>query len=123
MQPENQVSLSMLNKWNWGAFFLTPFWLLRNGFWITLILFIAFRIFFPIGALLISFLFLIKGNSWSWNNGKRWNDIEEFADSQYFWNFLGLVIAAFLLLALVLYPNEVLALFGLTNDTFIPSTQ
>lgn len=104
--PESLRETSALN---WGALGLTGIWLLRNGFLLSLVLYlVALRYFWP-AAILMSFLFFFKGSAWSWGNGRRWKDIEEFADSQYFFNFIGKILLgfqlAFAIAALYLWLN------------------
>jgi len=94
-------SYAFTHKWNWGAFFLTPFWLVRNGFLVTLAVYLVLAFTYPWTTIPISVLFLIKGNDWSWDEGRRWKSIEEFADSQYIWNIVGLAIGVLLGLSLL----------------------
>lgn len=71
--------------WNWGAFLLGPFWAIRNGLWIGLFCFI------PYVGWLMSVALALKGNEWSWKNGK-WKSIEKFKKSQRNWSIAGWIV-------------------------------
>jgi hypothetical protein len=92
-----------LGKLNWGALVFTPLWLARNGFWIPAILYVISAIlYFPV-AIIIAVVFFIKGTEWSWGDGTRWNNYEEFRFSQNTWNNAGLIgLAVALLLGLAI---------------------
>jgi hypothetical protein len=96
-----------MTRLNWGAFLFTPFWLMRNGLWITLMFFLLIEFFFPLASLLFSVYFLFYGNGWSWGNGTRWQSIDTFADSQYRWNFLALICLSCALGVAALHPGSV----------------
>jgi hypothetical protein len=98
---------------NWGAFLFTPFWLLRNGFWMTLLLFLLLLFYSPLVSLLVSIYFLFQGNRWSWGNGTRWPSIDAFADSLYHWNFLAIICIACTLAAALFHPGSLASLVGL----------
>jgi hypothetical protein len=88
-----QIGLE-INNINVGAFLITPIWCFANGFWLSaLACIIAYSFFWPLG-ILISLLFLFKGNEWSWKNGDRWDSLEEFNESQFMMTFVGLIISA-----------------------------
>lgn len=81
-----------LSKWNWGAFFLYPFWGFANGMgWLFFISFI------PI-PLIANVILGINGSRWAWEN-KRWRDIEHFVEVQRSWKNwgIGLCIAGAIL--------------------------
>lgn len=70
---------------NWGAFALTPFWLLANGFFFSLAVYLVLAWLSPWLMLPMSVLFLIKGTQWSWGEGQRWKSHAQFADAQAAW--------------------------------------
>lgn len=79
---------------SWGALVFTPFWLVRNGFWLTTILYVLCAIFvWPI-AHIIAFLFFFLGIKWSWSKGQRWRSYEEFCSSRFTWDYLALLSLA-----------------------------
>jgi hypothetical protein len=74
-----------IKGWNWGAFWLTWIWGIRNKTWISFLVFIPFFNFvwvFFLGA---------KGNKWAWQN-EKWESTEEFKKSQHRWAKWGLII-------------------------------
>ena len=64
-----------LNNWNWGAFFITPFWGIFNRTWLALLAFI------PYLGVLFAFYFGYKGNKLAWKN-QKWVDESDFKQSQ-----------------------------------------
>jgi hypothetical protein len=74
-----------INRWNWGAFFLSWIWGLCNN------VFIALLCFIPIVNIIMIFVLGAKGNEWAWQN-KRWNSIEDFLRIQKRWALCGLSI-------------------------------
>ena len=92
-----------IQRYNWGALGITPLWLIRNGFWLTSVLYFILAAYFWPGTYVISMLFFIKGNAWSWGNGNRWNNAEEFAESQYAWGFVGILLLTLQALAIVFW--------------------
>lgn len=93
-----------LDNLNWGALGLTPFWLLRNGFFLTLVIFCVLALFSPLLTLPISFVFWLRGTRWSWGNGQRWPNYDSFAESQAGFNLVGIAatVAALTFLTLQL---------------------
>lgn len=79
-------------RFNWGALTLTPLWLIRNGFLLSFVLYILMSIFVWPLSVAFSILFFVKGTEWSWGDGRRWKNYEEFADSQFAWGFVGKII-------------------------------
>ena len=93
-------SIPELKRYNWGALGITPLWLLRNGFWLTCVLYFILAAYFWPGTYVISILFFIKGTAWSWGDGSRWNNAEEFVESQYIWGFVGALLLVLQALAI-----------------------
>ena len=95
-------ALQWITRRNWGALVFTPFWLLRNGFLLSLIVFCLLGWWHPWATVPVSALFMLAGNRWSWGDGTRWSDIESFAESQHLWDFLGRSFGLFWLFGLLL---------------------
>ena len=95
--PDHGASASnagqWIERWNRGAFVFTPLWMLRNGFLLNLLLYLALGWLQPLATLPISVMVPLWGNRWSWGDGCRWDDIEAYADRQYLWNLLGRIAA------------------------------
>lgn len=71
-------------RFNWGAFFLYPFWGFANGMWW------AFLISWFFGWTIIpNILFGIMGSKWAWKN-KHWRDINHFVTVQDSWKKWGI---------------------------------
>jgi len=88
---------------NWGALGVTLLWLIRNGFWLTALIYIVLAAYLWPAALCLSLVFFVKGTEWSWGGGRRWNSFEEFERSQSVWAFAGVVVLSVQLLALAYY--------------------
>lgn len=84
-----QANAREVRALNWGAFALTPFWLVRNGFLLTFVLYIGLAFVSEWLLIGISILFFLKGTQWSWGSGNRWKSFEQFAESQAVWNLTG----------------------------------
>ena len=74
-----------IKGWNWGAFFLTWIWGIRNR------TYIAFLCFIPFVSLVMAFILGAKGSKWSWRN-QKWDSIEQFKNSQRRWAIWGTII-------------------------------
>lgn len=74
-----------LKGWNWGAFWLTWIWGIRNRTWI------AFLTFIPFVSFVMPFVLGAKGNKWAWQN-QTWESIEQYKASQRRWAMWGLII-------------------------------
>ncbi len=73
-----------IRGWNWGAFFLTPFWLVSNRVWIGLFALV------PIVGFWMAIAMGIKGNEWAWKS-RRWKSIEQFKTHQKRWAIAGII--------------------------------
>ena len=74
-----------IDRWNWGAFFLSWIWGLGNGTPIallTLVPLVGFVMIFVLGA---------KGSRWAWRN-KRWDSVEHFKRVQRKWAIAGVIV-------------------------------
>ena len=84
-----------LKRWNWGAFFLSWIWCIRNKInkWLTAMCFIIWL--FPIVNLILSFILGYMGTKLAWENGKWKNgkrkDWEHFQTVQKEWNLFGFI--------------------------------
>lgn len=76
--------------WNWGAFFLTWIWGIRNK------TYISFLSMLPVVGFLMMIVLGMKGNEWAWRN-KKWEGIEQFQLEQKTWSKWGIRIAILLL--------------------------
>lgn len=107
----SEVPQDVINKFNWGAFFLNWIWGIGNKVYIAPIVFIAvifilvlavifIKILGPISVLLgpICIIFSIffcywlgkNGNKFAWQN-KKWKSVEEFHKIQKIWAIAGLL--------------------------------
>jgi hypothetical protein len=77
-----------IQKWNWGAFFLTFIWGIGNGVWR------SFLIFIPIINIAVPFILGAKGNTWAWQN-RIWRDVNHFKKVQKTWAIVGLIVWVF----------------------------
>jgi len=74
-----------IKGWNWGAFLLSPFWVLSNRVWIGVLTYV------PIVGFWIAIALGIKGNEWAWKS-RRWESIEQFKKHQKKWAIAGIVL-------------------------------
>jgi len=74
-----------IKGWNWGAFWLSWIWGIRNR------TYIAFLAFIPYVGFVMAFILGAKGNKWAWQN-QKWDSIEQFKKSQRRWAMWGLII-------------------------------
>lgn len=99
LQQENRYKVDgdpypeKLNKFNWGACIITPFWGLGNNTPIACLSFVLG--FVPyIGLFLVlgfSIYCGIKGNEWAWKN-KEWVDMRQFHEVQRKWAIAGIIL-------------------------------
>ncbi len=78
---DEQEDPIFLEKWNWGGFFLTPAWVLANGYW-----WILFFIWFP---LIPSIIVGIYANRWGWKKSTDRN-FARYRIRQETWSHAGL---------------------------------
>jgi len=104
MNEENQEDISLeLRKFNFAALTITPLWLLRNGFIVTLLIYLILVAFFPPSFLFINIIFFVKGNKWSWGDGSRWNNFNEFCEKQIVWNQIAIILFIVQIVGLLFY--------------------
>jgi hypothetical protein len=91
-----------IQRWNWGAFFLTFIWGLRHRVYSSLFVFV------PFVGLFVPILLGLNGNELAWR-AVRWNSIEEFLRVQRSWSKwgIGLFVAGIFLgaICLVMYKS------------------
>lgn len=97
-QGEKSVIPPEIQKWNWGAFFLSWIWGIGNQVWI------SFLTWIPFVGLIMIFVLGAKGNEWAWR-AKRWESVEQFLEVQRKWSKWGfiifIIISAFILLSII----------------------
>lgn len=74
-----------LDRWNWGAFFLTWIWGIGNG------VFIALLALIPLVNIVMMFVLGARGSAWAWQKA-RWRDAEHFRKTQRIWAIVGAAI-------------------------------
>lgn len=67
-----------INKWNWGAFFLTIYWGIGNSAYLSLLTLV------PAFGFIWRFVCGAKGNEWAWKSGK-FKSVDEFLTVQRTW--------------------------------------
>ncbi len=107
-----------LNRWNWGAFFLTFIWGTFHSVWVSyLILFVAFmanlpiygyanrlieNILFPLFVFLIAIYLGANGNELAWKN-RKFESVEQFGSVQRRWkewgNLIGPILTIYMIIA------------------------
>ena len=74
-----------LDRWNWGAFFLSWIWGIGNS------TYIAFLALVPFVGLIMLFVLGARGSRWAWRNG-TWRSVEHFRKTQRAWAIAGAVV-------------------------------
>lgn len=119
-QGEQSVVPPEIQKWNWGAFFLSWIWGIGNQVWIALLSLI------PFVNIIMIFVLGAKGNEWAWR-AKRWESVEHFLEVQRKWSKWGfivfIVIASLILLSFIATVVVIPLLFSslLENSGVDPS--
>jgi hypothetical protein len=94
-QGDSAVVPQEIIRWNWGAFFLSWIWGIRNK------TYIAFLTVIPVVGFLMMIVLGMRGNEWAWQN-RRWESVEQFQLEQQIWSKWGIRIAKiFLFLAIL----------------------
>lgn len=111
------LSAEIQRQWNWGAFFLTPFWLASMRIWkyfwvylgITAVIilinvlspaFMLFARFIPLG---FTYWLARNANLLAWHSSRKWESEQQFVATQRVWKYwsIGLLIAVILLVIAV----------------------
>lgn len=74
-----------IKGWNWGAFLISPFWLVSNRVWI------GFLALVPLFGFWMAIALGVKGNEWAWKS-RRWQSIDQFQTAQKKWAIAGIVL-------------------------------
>jgi hypothetical protein len=83
---DDQVKVEVeLNKWNWGAFLLSPIWGIGNGVYRALLTLV------PIYGIYEWIMCGKNGNRWAWEK-RDWDSIESFRKTQRKWALWGAVV-------------------------------
>jgi hypothetical protein len=85
-----------LQRWNWGAFFLSWIWSIGNKTYIGLFALI------PFVGIVMMFVLGAKGSEWAWQN-KRWQSVEHFKSVQRSWAIGGAAAFVFLIVPLTMF--------------------
>ena len=94
-----------IKGWNWGAFWLTWIWGIRNRTWI------AFLDLIPYVGFVMPFILGAKGNKWAWRN-QKWDSIEQFKKSQHRWAKWGLIIFIIVIISMIVAWALLWAILG-----------
>jgi len=106
MSTDNNAAVK---KWNWGAFWMSWIWGLRNKTYIALLSLI------PVVNIVMAFVLGANGSGWAWKN-KKWDSAEQFTRVQGLWSAFGWGLFAGYAVALVLL---VIALVVTFNNVFM----
>ena len=127
-QGKDSPVLDIVSKrFNWGAFFLSWIWGLRNRSYITLLMFpAAILTMIPVIGffvpLALDIWFGIKGNTWAWQN-KQWRSVEHFHEVQKKWAIGGLIaFIAWIVLSVLIIFALVMPVFMTNTDSMKNST-
>lgn len=74
-----------IKGWNWGAFLISPLWIISNRVGIGVLTYV------PIVGFWVAIALGIKGNEWAWKS-RRWDSIEQFKQHQKRWAIAGIVL-------------------------------
>lgn len=74
-----------IKGWNWGAFLISPFWMLSNRVGIGVLTYV------PIVGFWVAIALGIKGNEWAWKS-RKWESVEQFKQHQKKWAIAGIVL-------------------------------
>ena len=94
-QGETAVVPQEIIRWNWGAFFLSWIWGIRNK------TYIAFFTLIPVVGFVMMIVLGMRGNEWAWQN-KRWKSVEQFQHEQKIWSTWGIRLAKIILILAIL---------------------
>lgn len=119
-----KVPAAVAGKFNWGVFLLTWIWGLYHKKYLTLIMIpLGFLVYIPfVGWLIplgVGIWFGIKGNEWAWQ-GRRYNSIAQFHESQKKWAIAGIIVIV-LLFVLGMVFGMLMSAFILSNPQVLNS--
>lgn len=109
-QPRDEPIPPLLNRWNWGVFFLNWIWGIGNSTYIALLMFV------PVVNLVMVFVLGAKGSQWAWKN-RVWADEDHFRRTQRNWARAGVIVFIGFLL---LFPAGFFGIMALmtNNDAY-----
>jgi hypothetical protein len=84
-QGKNAPVPPEIDRWNWGAFFLTWIWGLAHNVLIALLMFV------PCVVFVMPFILGARGSAWAWRS-RRWESIEHFKAVQRRWAQAGFAL-------------------------------
>lgn len=90
VQGKKEAMPEELNRWNWGAFFLSAIWGIGNKTYVALLALI------PVLNIFVMIALGLRGNKWAWKN-KEWDSVEHFVTIQKRWNIAGYFALGFYL--------------------------
>ena len=93
-QVEKPAMPEELNRWSWGAFFLSAIWGVGNKTYVALLVFV------PVINIFVMIALGLKGNKWAWRN-KEWDSVEHFVKVQKRWEIAGYIALGFYLYFLI----------------------
>ena len=102
-----------LDRWHWGAFFLSWIWGVFNNVYWTLVALIPI----PLLGLIISIIAGIKGRRQSWDNG-RWcpEEYERFEKKQRSWSIAGIIVFGVLVLVTIIFWSAFVGYLTLLSE-------
>jgi len=71
-----------IDRWNWGAVFLSAIWGIGNKTYVALLALV------PIVNIFVLIALGLNGNKWAWRN-KHWKSVEQFKAAQQKWTYAG----------------------------------
>lgn len=103
-----------INKWNWGAFFLSVYWGIGNSAYLTLLTFI------PFFGFIWRFVCGAKGNEWAWKSGK-FKSVDEFLAVQRTWIRGGIAFFIVTVLSTIWLISNILSLLA-SASSYVPNS-
>ncbi len=111
-QQENVPQTSeppILDRWNWGAFWLGWLWGVFNNVYWTLVALIPI----PLCGLIVNIIAGIKGTRQAWENGNwKEQDYETFKSKQHRWAVAGFIVFGISILLTILYAILLVTVFN-----------
>lgn len=102
-----------LDRWNWGAMFLSPLWSLWYGVWQGLFIIVPFVNF------ILPFYLGFKGTRLAWEKKKNKINIDDFLKSQKRWQFAGIITFCVSVLMVVALFAYLFSLFNNSGESFL----
>lgn len=115
---KGEVPAELQGGWNWGAFYITPFWLMFHGFgWQGAVYLVGWllSLFLPIIGLVllgVSIYLGVIGNRLGWQN-RRFQSIEDFRACQRIWAWWSLGLFLAFVVLFILFFSAIVAALGI----------